>query len=497
MKQIKKGALLSYINIILKNLVNIFYTPLLIHLAGQNNFGIYQLTAQTIATLSLLSMGFSGAYIHFFWIEKKKGEKYVRRLNGTYVKMFFVVAMLALIAGTVITFLSPYFFNKTFNVAELKTAKVMLSLMTVNMAVTFISTIFDSYIAANQRFVFQQSRILATTIIQPAIVVPLLLLGFSVVSVAVVQLVTSIVLLFLNVRFAIFKLSMGIDLKAKAGQTAKLIFAFSGFLLLNDIVDLINNNLPGVIVGSLLGPASVAVYAIVVQIRNIFFQLSLALSNVFIPRINKMFADSAHDDEFSDVMVKVGRVQLLILLFVYGGFIVVGKYFIKMWAGPGFESAYGMLIITLFPALVPLSQNIGIEIQRAKNMHKFRSIVLGLLAVVNIIITYCSLRIFGLQGSVFGYVFSLAVGNGFLMNLYNHFVVGLNMLNFWKSTFKILIGSALSVVIGLSLQVVINVDDLMSFGLVGSVYAIVFYLIWYFWSANANEKNVLNGFLRK
>lgn len=66
MKQIKTGAVLSYVNIILKNLVNIFYTPLLIHLAGQNNFGIYQLTAQTIATLSILSMGFSGAYIHFF-----------------------------------------------------------------------------------------------------------------------------------------------------------------------------------------------------------------------------------------------------------------------------------------------------------------------------------------------------------------------------------------------------------------------------------------------
>lgn len=497
MKQIKTGAILSYVNIILKNLVNIFYTPLLIHLAGQNNFGIYQLTAQTIATLSILSMGFSGAYIHFFWMEKKKGEEFVRRLNGTYLKMFTTIAILSIVIGTLVTIFSPLFFGNTFNSSELKIAKIMLGLMSLNMAVTFISTIFDSFISANQRFVFQQSRILATTIIQPLIVIPLLMIGFSVVTVAMVQLITSIMLLLLNGRFAIVKLNMEFALKEKIGPTAKLIFTFSGFLLINDIVDLINNNLPGMIVGSLLGPASVAVYAIVVQIRNIFFQLSLALSNVFIPKINKMFSESASNDEFSDVMVKVGRVQLLILLFVYGGFIVVGKFFINMWAGSGFQDAYWMLVVTLFPALVPLSQNMGIEIQRAKNMHKFRSLALGVLALVNIIITYYSLKIFGLTGSVFGYVFSLAIGNGLLINLYNHFVVGLDMVKFWKSTIKLVVGSAISIVLGLVLQMFIKVDNVFSFSLVGLIYAGIFYLIWYLWSADANEKMFLKEYIKK
>lgn len=497
MKQIKTGAILSYVNIILKNLVNIFYTPLLIHLAGQNNFGIYQLTAQTIATLSILSMGFSGAYIHFFWMEKKKGEEFVRRLNGTYLKMFTTIAILSIVIGALVTIFSPLFFGNTFNSSELKIAKIMLGLMSLNMAVTFISTIFDSFISANQRFVFQQSRILATTIIQPLIVIPLLMIGFSVVTVAMVQLITSIMLLLLNGRFAIVKLNMEFSLKEKIGPTAKLIFTFSGFLLINDIVDLINNNLPGMIVGSLLGPASVAVYAIVVQIRNIFFQLSLALSNVFIPKINKMFSESASNDEFSDVMVKVGRVQLLILLFFYGGFIVVGKFFINMWAGSGFQDAYWMLVVTLFPALVPLSQNMGIEIQRAKNMHKFRSLALGVLALVNIIITYYSLKIFGLTGSVFGYVFSLAIGNGLLINLYNHFVVGLDMVKFWKSTIKLVVGSAISIVLGLALQMFIKVDNVFSFSLVGLIYAGIFYLIWYLWSSDVNEKMFLKEYIKK
>ena len=497
MKQIKAGALLSYINIVLKNVVSIFYTPLLIHLAGQNSYGIYQLTTQTIATLSLLSMGFSGAYVHFFWIEKKKGDEFVRRLNGTYVKMFSAISIVALIIGLLIMSFSPIFFGKTFNADELVLAKSMLFLMTLNMSITFISTIFDSFIAANQKFVFQQSRLLGTTILQPIIVIPLLLIGFSVISVAIVQLLISVLLLFLNARFAIVKLNMEFDLKAKSGPTSRLIFAFSGFLLINDVVDLVNNNLPGVIVGSLLGPASVAIYAIVVQIRNIFFQLSLALSNVFIPKINKMFSENTSNEEFSDVMVSVGRIQLLILLFVYGGFIVVGKYFIRVWAGSGFESAYWMLIITLFPALVPLSQNVGIEIQRAKNMHKFRSVALGILALLNIGITFVSLKVFGLPGSVFGYIFSLAIGNGLLINLYNHFVVGLDMVKFWKSTAKLIVGSAGSVLIGLLVQLIIKVNSLLNFGVVGIIYASLFYLIWYIWSSNEKERAFLNKLIKK
>lgn len=496
MKQIKKGAALSYLNIILKNLVNIFYTPLLIHLAGQNNFGIYQLTAQTIATLSLLSMGFSGAYIHFFWIESKKGDQYVRKLNGTYLKMFAAISLVALVFGTLITIFSSTFFGKTFDTSELQVAKIMLGVMTLNTVVTFISTVFDSYIVANQRFVFQQSRIMATTVLQPLIIVPLLLCGFSVIAVSVVQLITSVLLLLLNIRFALTHLNMEFDLKTKMGPTAKLVFSFSGFLLINDIVDLANNNLPGVLVGALLGPASVAIYAIVIQIRNIFFQLSLALSNVFIPRINKMFSESASNEEFTDVMVEVGRVQLLILLFVYGGFIVVGRFFIQVWAGRGFEQAYWMLIITLFPALVPLSQNVGIEVQRAKNMHKFRSVVLGLLALVNMAMTYLLLKTIGLPGAIFGYVFSLSIGNGLLINLYNHFVVGLDMVKFWKSTAKLIIGSAISVAFGVLLQMFVRVDDLFTFVIVGLLYMIVFFGVWYVWSSNDKEKAYVNELSR-
>lgn len=64
--QRKSGAFLAYFNIILKNLVIFLYTPFLLRYLGQSEYGLYQMTNSVITSLSLLSMGFSGAYIRFY-----------------------------------------------------------------------------------------------------------------------------------------------------------------------------------------------------------------------------------------------------------------------------------------------------------------------------------------------------------------------------------------------------------------------------------------------
>ena len=40
--QRKAGAILGYLNIIVKNLVNLVYTPMLLSFVGQADYGVYQ-----------------------------------------------------------------------------------------------------------------------------------------------------------------------------------------------------------------------------------------------------------------------------------------------------------------------------------------------------------------------------------------------------------------------------------------------------------------------
>ena len=64
--QRKTGAILGYANIIVKNLVNLVYTPMLLAFVGQADYGVYQTSNSFVFSLTLLTFGFSEAYIRFY-----------------------------------------------------------------------------------------------------------------------------------------------------------------------------------------------------------------------------------------------------------------------------------------------------------------------------------------------------------------------------------------------------------------------------------------------
>ena len=110
------------------------------------------------------------------------------------------------------------------------------------------------------------------------------------------------------------------------------------------------------------------------------------------------------------------------------GFIVFGKYFIvHIYAGTGYEDAYPAALYLVIPALVPLIQNIGIEMQRALNKHQFRSIIYLIMAVSNVGVSIPLASKWGAVGSAMGTALSLMVGNGLIMNIFYHKVLKINM----------------------------------------------------------------------
>ena len=64
--QRKAGAALGYVNIVVKNLVNLVYTPMLLAFIGEGEYGVYQTSYQFVFSLQILSFGFSSAYVRFY-----------------------------------------------------------------------------------------------------------------------------------------------------------------------------------------------------------------------------------------------------------------------------------------------------------------------------------------------------------------------------------------------------------------------------------------------
>lgn len=473
--QRRAGVVLGYANIIVKNLVNLVYTPMLLSFVGQADYGVYQTSNSFVFSLSLLSFGFSQAYVRFYTQKRARGED-VRGLNGVYLLLYTVVSVVAFLLGLCFAASAGTLFSASFTLDEVELAQTVMSIMAGSIAVTLFNSVFDAYVLAHEEFRFQQSRQMITTLATPFCAYGLLCLDFGVVGVAVAQLAVNVVLLALNANFCLGHLKMRFDVRHFDAALFRAIAAFSAWIFANQVCDLVNQNVPNVLLGALTSASAVAVFAVSVQIRSVFYSLSTTMSSVFTPKINQIVAESDDNTELTRLMTRVGRYQMVLFCWVYGGFAVLGCFFVERWAGPGFADAYWLVLAMTAPLVIPLTQNTGIEIQRAKNMHRARSVAMLLMAALNVVITLIASPVVGYWAPAIGYIASIALGNGAFMNWYYQRRVGLDMLFFWRRNLPVLLAGAAATAACLAGTIVLPVDSWLTFLAWGAAYSLLFAL---------------------
>ena len=492
--QRKAGAALGYVNIVVKNLVNLVYTPMLLAFIGEGEYGVYQTSYQFVFSLQILSFGFSSAYVRFYTQRKvQDDEKGIRTLNGMYLMLYSVICIAAIAIGLVLSGLCGQFFSSTFSAQEIDLAGIIMAIMTFNVATTLMSTVFDAYIVSHERFSFQQTRQLLTTLAMPVLALVLLMLGMGAVGVSLAQLATSLVLLGLNAAYAIGKLSMRFSIRGFDGNLFCALAAFSAWLFINQLTDLAVLNLPSVFLGALSGATTVAVFTIATQLRTLFVSISTTLSNVFVPQVNLMVANSSDDIELTRLMTRIGRYQAILFCWVFGGFVLLGEWFVRVWAGEAFADAYWITLITVAPLAIPLIQNVGIEIQRTKNKHKARSISYLVCALADLIITCALAPKLGYWGAAIGCICYAILGPGLFMNWYNQTQIGLDMGFFWKKIVPIFLSCALITMVCYLGTSLFPVVDLVSFLAWGAIYSLVYAAVIMLLVMDNSEKSLLIG----
>ena len=492
--QRKVGVILGYANIIVKNLVNLVYTPMLLAFVGQADYGVFQTSNSFVFSLSLLSFGFSGAYIRFYTQKKAHGtDRDIRALNGLYLVLYLIASAAALLLGLLFAANVETFFSGSFTPDQVGLAGTLMAIMAVSVATTLLSTVFDAYIMSHEQFRFQQTRQLFTTLATPFAALGLLCMGMGAVGVALAQLAVNVVLLLLNARFAIGKLGMRFDMRNFDTKLFKAIAVFSSWIFVNQICDLINQSIPNILLGMLTSAVVVSVFAVSVQIRQVFYSLSTTISSVFVPKINQMVATSDDNGELTRLMTRVGRYQMFIFCWVYCGFVLLGQFFITKWAGEGFLDAYYLICAMTLPVGIPLCQNAGIEIQRAKNRHKARSVVYLIMSCINVLFTWFASPYLGYWAPAIAYIVAIFLGNGLFMNWYYHNRIGLDMGFFWKKNLPAVVASAGVTAAGLVVVHFVPVTNWLVFFIWGIAYSVVFAVVMWAFVLDDSEKAAISS----
>lgn len=499
--QLKAGVVLNYVAIILNTVVGLLYTPYMLRMMGQSEYGLYSLVASVIAYLTVLDLGFGNAIVRYtakFRAEKKTEEQY--EMFGMFFLLYLVIGIIAFGIGLGLYFNVGTLFGDTMTAVELGRARIMMLLLVANLAFTFPMSIWGSIIQAYEDFVFQKSLNIFRIILNTAVMICLLHFGYKAVAMVVVQTIFNVITLVLNFIYCRRKLNIHIYFRFKHFHWGflKEVAIYSFWIFLNAIMDRVYWSTGQFVLGAIVGTAAVAVFAIAIQLEGMYMQFSTAISSVFLPKVTAMVATNRSRKEISDLFIRTGRIQYIVLAYILSGFIIFGRQFIELWAGAGYSDAYIISLLFFIPLTVPLIQNLGITILQARNEMKFRSVLYIIIALVSLAMQIVLTRFFGGIGCAMGVSGALVVGQILIMNVYYQRRQDLDIKTFWKEISKM---SIIPIVLIFSSMLVIRhffaLDSWGKLILGIAAFSLVYIPLFFRFSMTDDERNLFISMFHK
>lgn len=118
--QLRTGVILSYINLGISCIIPFLYTPIMLRMLGQQEYGLYSLAHSVISYLTLLSFGFGSTIIRYISKYRAEGNRdAVERTFGFFLGVYVFLGALVFIVGCMVSNYVEPIFHKGLTEAEI------------------------------------------------------------------------------------------------------------------------------------------------------------------------------------------------------------------------------------------------------------------------------------------------------------------------------------------------------------------------------------------
>ena len=366
--------------------------------------------------------------------------------------------------------------------------------MTVNAALYFPVSVFESHVTINEKYLFQKIVYMGKQVLNPLIMIPLLLLGFRSVTMTVTALVFTILSGVINIYYCMVKLHMPFRFGKYDFHLMREMMGYTFYVFLGIVVENINWSIDRLMMGWVHGTTAVTVYTVASQLNVFYLSFSNAVTNVLTPRVHRMVAQNQPNRELTKLLTKAGRLQFILLACIFLGFVAVGETFVVLWGGAEqFRVDYVVTLLLFASIIIPAIQTVGIEIQRAKNMHKFRSVTYLIVAVINALLLWPACYFFDGIGAAACVLLTTLFGQVIPMNWYYHKHIGLDIPWFWKKIRQLLPSMIVPAVVAVCIALFARVESYFDIVIWGCVFVAVYGVFLWLFGLNRYERDLVLG----
>ncbi len=435
-RDIKLGAIFSYILIFANTLYGLFFTPFLVSTLGEGEYGVYKIIGSLVSSVEILDLGIGGTMLRFISkFHAENDKKNLENFSAMGLIEASTLSAIMLVVCSGIFFSIDRLYGASLNSIELAKAKYLFVLFAAILVLNTFEKVIYNVIAGCEYFAIANGlkvmRIVCKAVFGYLIISNIQDSAYLMwIDIFIVASIILIQLVFIRTKICHIHLH----------QWDNTLFKSSGkytiLMFIQSIAVQMNGNIDNLVIGAVEGAAAVTVYSIGLQLYNMYEQFAMAFSDLLLPTISKQVAQGATNKELEDTVIKVGRLEFIALGGALAAYAVIGREFIQLWMGDGYEFAWLVGLILMIPTTIPLIQNVSISILRAKNKILFRTVAVSCMALINLLVTVIGVRLYGAIAACIGTAFGIIVANIVAMNIYYYKKIHLNIFRIFRGVFS-------------------------------------------------------------
>lgn len=493
---IKKGALLSYTGSALNIIIGLLYTPWLINSLGSSDYGLYAL-ATSFVSYFLIDFGLGNSiakYLSSYRAKHKEQEikDFLGVVYKTYLLICFIIATIF-----VLVFFDLESIFKGLTEDEIIRFRYVFIIVASYSVLSFPFNTFIGVLTAYEKFVPLQTSYILQKLTLVLLMSVALLLGYGVFALVLIQLFAGVITILFR-YYHVRKCNISINWKYSNKKAIYDILKFSLWVCMLGICFQLIYGFQTTVLGIVSDTLNISIYNVSHTIYGFVFAFAYALNGMFLPRVSIIEQAGESKEQIDQLMIKVGRCQLLLIGLMVSGFFIFGKFFLRLWIGEEFIISYYVGLMLIFPTLFVLTEEIPNTLLYVRNKIKYRAIVYSVATVVCSAITYFLSSSIGAIGAGVAIIFSIIVFDIIAMNIFYSRKMGIDVIGFFKNChIKYLIPCLLSVAIGIGSTIVLHPISWVSLGLSILIYMIVYGTIMWLLFMNNYEKGLILSVLNK
>lgn len=497
LNQVRAGAVVSYITIFFNILSGFIYTPWLIRQLGQSDYALYSLVT-SVMTYFVLDFGMGAAITRFIARYRVNGEREkIDQLLGVTSKLYLALDALILVALVVAySVLDRIYVN--LSPAEIVRFKGVFVIAGIMSLLSFPFLPINGVYTAYEKLYAQKLFDLLAKVVSVGSIVLSILLGGGLYAVVLLNAFITFVMQLVKFLYISRTEHLKVAMGYRDRELVRSIFRFSVWVMLATIADRFFFTFVPSMLGIVSNTVEIAIFSVAVSVESYVNLFSSAFSNLFLPRVTAMVVKNRDPEEITDLMIRVGRIQLIVVSAVVTLMVSMGPEFIRCWVGEGYERSYLVIVLILLPSLVHFSQAIATEMIYATDNVKYRALVYAAGSAISIVTTFALGPRYGAVGAGLGIGIALLVSHVLLMNFIYYKKLKLNVMRYFKQChFRMYPTLCLSGLIGYALMKVYPVNSLFLFLIKAGVWGILHLVLLWFTVLNPYEKSLATDAVKK